>query len=187
MHFTVDTALGIAAIIVALVAIAMAIQPFLQGNWGTPAPEINFTGGRYQVHPDVLGCEITNRPIENRLLKLLGIYRIDAKLSVTFAIYECGSNRLVADTTHAPLRGGVTPNPQRIQEVPSGGMVLFPVVSYAGNNAKVARREGIDDEITLPHGRYIVSIHLCDEKRNTHREIKKEFIVGTPNKELRWL
>jgi hypothetical protein len=54
MHFTVDTALGIAGVIVALVAIAMAAQPFVQGIWGTPALEINFTGGRYKVHPDVL-------------------------------------------------------------------------------------------------------------------------------------
>jgi len=125
-------------------------------------------------------------PIENRLLKLLGIYREDAKLSVTFAIYEHGTNKLVTDTTHAPLRG-VTPMPQRIQEVASGETALFPVVSYVGGAAKVARRQGIDDEITLPHGRYIVSIHLRDEKRNTHREIRKEFIVGTPNKEFRWL
>ena len=131
MHFTVDTALGIAGVIVGVVAIAMATQPFVQGIWGKPAPEINFTGGRYEVYPDVLACEITNRPIENRLLKLFRIYREDAKLSVTFAIYEWGTNKLVADTTHAPLRGGVTPNPKRIQEVPSGAMVLFFVVSYA--------------------------------------------------------
>jgi len=52
MHFTVDTALSIAAVLVALVAIAMAAQSFVQGNWGTPALKINFTGGRYQVHPD---------------------------------------------------------------------------------------------------------------------------------------
>jgi hypothetical protein len=186
MHFTVDTALGIAGVIVALVAIAMAAQPFVQGIWGTPELEINFTGGRYEVHPDVLACEITNRPIENRLLKLLRVYREDAKLSVTFAIYEYGSERLVADTTHAPLLG-VTPTPKRIQEVSSGETALFPVVSYAGDAAKVVRRQDMDDEITLPYGRYIASIHLRDEKRNTHQEITKEFIVGRPNKELRWL
>jgi len=176
----------IAGVIVGLVAIAMAAQPFVQGIWGKPAPEINFTGGRNVVHPEVLGCEITNRPIENQLLKLFRIYREDAKLSVTFAIYEYGTKRLVADTTHAPLLG-VTPKPKRIQEVSSGQTALFPVVSYEGGAAKVARRQDMDDEITLPHGRYIASIHLRDEKRNTHQEIIKEFIVGAPNKELRWL
>jgi|SRR5208282_4888081 len=184
---TLDTDLAIAGIVLGLVAIIMAAPPLIQMLGGAPALKLTFIGGRYQRHPNMLSCEITNNPITNRLLKLLKVPREEAEISVTFAIYERGSGRLVADTTFAPLHG-VTPASQRVQRVRADEIAIFHVIAASSDQtARVIRREGMDGEIVLPYGRYEISIHLNDERRGRDQEIKKEFIIGKSDSELRLL
>src|SRR5437016_5137508 len=97
--------LGIAGVTLGIVGILMAAPSLIQLVFGAPALLVKFSGGRHERHPRQLICEIKNEPITNPFLKLLNLPREEAEISVTFAIYEHGSGKLVADTTYAPLHG----------------------------------------------------------------------------------
>ena len=64
---------------------------------------------------------------------------------------------------------------------------VFFVAIHVGDRVQVIRREGMDEEIYIPYGHYIVSIIVNDERRNKTISLCKEFISGKVDTEFRWI
>ena len=96
--------MDIAALVISVIALAVAtvaLPTAFQMFWGGPQIRFRFTeldGNGRRLH-----CEIFNAPIENRMLRHLGVRREPAVISARFRVCEAGSNRIVLDTAQAYL------------------------------------------------------------------------------------
>jgi hypothetical protein len=107
MHFTIDTDLAIACILIGILALVMAVPPLLQMFYGRPRLEFTtdeFTG------PDgkLLLVAIKNKKTENRLLRNLGVQREIGDVLAYLDIQEQGSGRFIAKDVSAKLSAAAT-------------------------------------------------------------------------------
>jgi hypothetical protein len=182
MHFTVDTYLSIAGIILGSVALVMAIPPLFQMLYGRPKLTFeadDFTG------PDgrILVIAIKNQPIKSRLLLLLGVEREPGDVQAFFDIQEQGTGKLLVGAASGLLQCA----PMRTM-----GLLVRSLPGFSVGLTVIGTREGkahfvnarAETENPIGPGHYIARIAIV---RGQHTyNINQTFTVGTEDHMTFW-
>lgn len=154
--------------------------------WGRPNIGISFQErGDKRENAMFLSCLFYNRPIENRLLRILGVYRraVDS-MSVFFSIENIRESRMVVtdiiaqiftahDTPKASVSLPVSTLPTNIDLVKA---------MHNGKANTIAHYEA--KNIDLPAGEYRAIIRI--EASEKESKYSKEFTVGLKPEDLKW-
>ena len=179
MHFTLDTFLAIAGIILGIVAIIMTLPPLFQMFWGRAKPLAEYTASSESGD---LFCSFYHKPV-GRFLRKIGVKRENEPISAEFLILNKNTGQPVGDKTYAIFllpREGI--NSQLSYQNPA----MFKVVEGNESGAQICRRKQWDSPVLLAYGRYVCVIDLSFPERNESQRFRKEFIAGRPS-ESRWL
>jgi hypothetical protein len=189
VHFGFDTWLGIAGIIIAVVALAMATPPFLQMMFGDPRIRVTFEGGAGHRTEGGLFCLIQNEPIDNLFLRSCGVERQGTNIVGHFSIYKYGTPELVGDITHAVFLPNLPElsHPSLECRLDVRAPAVFIVVAYdvTHERVRIVRRPN-DSDIFLDHGRYRAEFDFTLVSRNRKIRISKNFVSGRVN-EIKWI
>lgn len=171
--------------LVAVVLAFMTLPTVFQMVWGQPrlTTEPTDRSIRRDRNRDAksLDCCIYNLPIENPILRAIGVRRSAIEdLYVLYAIKESGSGRVIQAELEGELEGHGG-GPHRRIRVPSSGLpVMFRVLLHEPSGEAL-----IADEITIPPGSYIVDISILASDEIVQESFR--FIVGTRPSETHWL
>ena len=169
--------MGLAAFIisiVALVAAMLALPTVLQMIWGKPKLVIAVSD-REVTAGKVLQVELFNPPIQNKLLRWLGVKRMTAgDVMGSFKIQEHGSRRVIfpGEVPEIITHNG-TGGHQRISLAASFFPATFGVVLSLYEDKKAYVFE--EQETILPPGKYCVCIHFMMEGEPI--ETERTFVV----------
>lgn len=180
--------IGSVGLLFGLIALVMAVPPAFQMFWGGPKLRLDFrelNGSEIKR----LFCSISSVPIQNRMLRRIGVRRDPAVVSATFRICEAGSNRVVLDTAQANLieigspqsRGSIVATIHH----PDFG-VTFDCAFHGKDRDHADALDPFKNTVVpLPPGRYRVDIDvLCGEKLLSRWQ---EMTVGTRSDHTYWL
>jgi hypothetical protein len=182
MHFTIDTYLGIAGIILGLVAIIMAVQSFFQMNWGRPKIKIGFDEGHEEGRKVWLGL-VQNEPIMKNWLKKIGVHREPVVIRVTFKIFK-STNELAVQRTFVLLKSA---DGNRAEQIELRTPLPVPFVIAACQKDSTAIYAVNLKERTstvLSPGQYVVHIEVLAEE--SMHEAKSSLIVGNTAGKTHW-
>lgn len=161
----------------------MAIPSVLQMVWGRPKLMVRL--GVLETEPGrILQAELINPPIQNRLLKWLGVRRMTAEdVMATFFIEEYG-NRRVVFTGEVPkiVTYNSTGGHQRISLAGSPFPAVFGIVLGSSADKKVYIFE--EHQTVLPPGKYCACIHVTVEGRPLEKQ--GNFVVSQTHPFAYW-
>lgn len=175
--------------IIATVLAAMTSPTIFHIIFGKPKLHMDFNIWD-QDDTRVLECDIYNPPIQNRLLRALGVSRKPAAdVVAAYSINEAGSNTVVVPRMAALFSASRGTPPDQTAIIPES---IFParfgVVGWNKDINQVVtflKPQGFDAEIILPLGQYRVLIELYSSGKRI--SAVKEFVVGGTSNSLRWL
>ncbi|MGD0794047.1 MAG: hypothetical protein ABR958_00435 [Dehalococcoidales bacterium] len=150
-----------AALIIGVIALIVATPSAIQMFWGKPKIIFRFYTRDIEEHT-ILSCDIQNKPIEDSILKALGVYRRSVVISATLQIFEEGTNRPFLNEympdffTYSEIRGA------RITLDSSVIPVTIDIISARKKDGKVVRDEDElrDNLPSIPIGTYKVRVTL---------------------------
>jgi hypothetical protein len=162
----------------------MGVPSFFQMLWGGPKLEIKFSdfwngdGKRFT-------CEISNKPVGNEILKLLGVRREQTAIAAYFRISESGTNRILLDLTRAPLIDAHKSGDglmRAILEVQDPVIFICAIHFIDGVAHAVDTIRGTD--VILPVGRYRVDVNISAHHRRVNAS--KEISIGNNAQQSGW-
>ncbi len=178
--------IGLIAGLTALLVAVMTLPTAAQMIWGKPNIEISFKErGDKRENTLFLSCLFYNRPIENRFLRILRVYRraVDS-MSVFFSIENIRESRMVVTDIIAQIYS-THDTPKASVSLPTSILPTTIDLVKAMHNGKantIAHYE--PKNIDLPAGKYRAIIRIeTSEKENKY---SKEFTVGLKPEDLRW-
>lgn len=164
----------------------MAIPTVFQMIWGRPNIEIMFTESIDARNEKYLQCQIINRPLENRLLRKLGVYRrsID-DVHFLFSVMDTKTSKMVVTDIHAYIYTTQIGKP-----MPS---VFLPASTIPAMINLVKTKDDIYTNTIAPYGakniqlqigKYcaIIRIRTSEKEKEYHRN----FYVGNKQQDLHW-
>src|ERR1700730_13998545 len=95
--------IAVVGLVVGVIALAMALPTALQMFCGAPRILFNFSEINAGDGRKMLYCDLSNAPVENRVLRRLGVRRDPTVITARFRICEAGSNSIMMDTAQARL------------------------------------------------------------------------------------
>jgi hypothetical protein len=179
----------VVALVLAILAVAlglMAIPPILQMIWGKPRITIAFTT-HSRDGSKALTCSVSNPPVTNRLLKVLGVTRRAAVGTITgFSISEYGTGRIVVPNIAEELAS--TPNAPAVpvlhfvaSRISSG----FPVAIMETKQAKVHSLDAALQRHDLPPGTYVCRVKIM--WGSDKKEAERSFVLGASPETFEWV
>src|SRR5260370_22865948 len=132
--------------------------------WGRPKVKIDFSELNHSDHKSLI-CEITNAPINNAILRRLGVRREPATISAEFNISDAGTNHVLVDTARAWLFDPLDHNRSKgslrasiIDHMP----LFFTCLVHASDDRAVVMSDSLSGQtaIVFPAGRYVVGVRL---------------------------
>jgi hypothetical protein len=177
MHL--DTYLAIVGIVLALVAIAVAVPPFIQMFWGAPKLSLGLSDD-YHGSTKRLTVDVRSRMVTRKWLRKMNVIRQPTEALVDFSISEAGK------TIVPMVRANLITEKEHGKQVTISTVfpaIFVPIICEDGN-VKVVRDQE-DEEILLKRGRYRIDIDLLfghDRMIKGHAE----FIVGDTPENSYW-
>ncbi len=179
------------SIIVSPIALGVALMTLPQMVWGKPHIKVMFESrdskngrrgpGRY------LECKFFNPPVNNRLLRILGVYHrhIDG-LHVSFSIKNTKTNVMIVADVRADIDAEWNIEPRPSVSLPASRIpaMISLVMTRSDSGISTAIDDYDAQNIKLPVGEYcaLISIESSEEKTELH----KKFFVGTKSEDLCW-
>ncbi len=165
-------------------ALLLALPPYLDLRYGVPAPRLRFTD-RTMVgavrDTKVLECHVFNPPIEQPLLRRLGIHRKEAEITATVMIRGHGNNRYVTEFVPIiSLMGGGRSTAQRVILRESPEPALIAIV--ADENAEIVL-DPLRERLPIRPGEYWADVTVSYGVKSV--EASRAFVVS-PEGELHW-
>jgi hypothetical protein len=183
MHFTFDTWLALLGVILALVAIVMAIPPFLQMLCGRPKLNVGvdeFTGSEDKQ----LLVTMKNKAVQRRLLRRIGVIRDVGEVMAYFDIQEQGTNKFIAKNASGQMNCAPTREIGLLVRALPAFHVGFPVIAFRANKAWIVDAR-VNELSQLPAGHYRVDATIiCGEQ--IYR-LTKNMKIGSTAHETRWI
>ncbi len=176
--------LGLALAFLSVPALLLALPPYLDLKYGVPAVQLRFTD-RTMVgmmrDTKVLECHVFNPPIEQPLLRRLGVHRKEAEITATVLIREQGTNRYVTEFVPIiSLMGGGRSTTQRVVLRESLEPALIAIV--ADENAEIIL-DPLQERLPLPPGEYWADVIVNYGVKSV--EASRAFAVS-PEGDLAW-
>ncbi len=160
MEFT-NFIIGIVALIVALIATAMAVPPFLQLIYGRPEVRVRFDA-TVEQGVNILLCNIYNLPVTNFYLKAIGVTRVPTDVFASFDVREHGTNKIIANSFRASLFDGKANVSGLSLTVKPPIPVTFTIVQHGDNGATVHDYAPSQQKIlTLSPGEYFADVKIA--------------------------
>lgn len=162
------------ALIIGIIALVMAVQPFVHMIWGRPKVTVDVNvqemdGAR------VLQCRIFNYPIVRGILKLLCVRRMAAEdIVASFSIEECASGRVVFPGAVPYITTYTGTKSQRVGLPASPFPARFGIVIVMYDTGEV-KPFGEDTTTLLAPGKYCARIDITVEGKPIVEE--QEFVV----------
>ncbi len=164
----------------------MALPTVAQMIWGRPNIEISFVeSSENRRNTPLLSCQFYNRPIENRFLRRMGVYRraVDS-MSVFFSIENIQESKMVVTDIVAEIFTAY--------DTPKASVSLPTSILPASINLVEAMGKGkaktIDHyepkNIDLPVGEYRAIISIAVSEKES--KYSKQFTVGLKPEDLKW-
>jgi hypothetical protein len=190
MHFTVDTALAVAGIVLALIGILMAAPPLLQMFYGRPQLEFaadEFTG------PDgkQLLIHIKNHSTKSRFLRKLGVERQIGDVIAYLDIKEQGTNKFIKKDVFGLVHSAPTRESGLLTRARPGLSVGIVVVHSKDTTTCIIdgrandNIEGGDYVTVIGAGDYTALVTvICGEQVHN---IKRNFKVGNAQHLTSWI
>jgi hypothetical protein len=174
MHFTIDTNLAVAGIVIGLAAVAMAAPPLFQMIFGRPQLEFEtdeFTG------PDgkLLLIAVKNKKTKSRFLRKIGVERETGNLLAFLDIQEQGTGRFVAKDVSARLANAATREEGlSVRALPSFSVGVLVVHTHGSHTEIVDARS--DESRSISEGDYTAHATIvCGEQVH---QLRRNFKVG---------
>ena len=132
-----------------------------------------------------LQCEIFNRPVENRILRLLGVRRAVAEdVVASFELREAGTQRVVVLGVVPEIVTYTGAAAQRVRLPSSRLPGNFAVVIWDNTSRKVTPgARGITQVIAA--GQYVARVAVAKERKSI--SFQREFAVGDTRRSLFWV
>ncbi len=182
MHFTVDTDLAIAGIVLGVAALAMAAPPLFQMMFGRP--ELTFEADDF-TGPDgrILVIAIKNPPVANRFLRHIGVEREASDVVAFFDVQELGTGRLIARTVTGLLSCAVLQTTGLQARALPNFTIGLTVIGTRNGIASIvdARPEKV---VSITPGHYVAHIAVV-RGQHTYR-IDQNFRVAKVDHETMW-
>jgi len=178
------------AIVIAGVGIVLVIPHTLQMFWGRAVVQTEFEVSARDKERSLV-ILLKNPPIQNRILKTMGVKREPVQsITADIRISEFGSRKIIV-----PIRRGRIFTDEDTLDKGSNRIVLPPTYSVAGSimvamwDNKVERAVILGDILRKPlllsAGGYVAQIIICVD--GEPKEISRQFIVGKSAEELLWV
>ena len=173
-------------LVAALTALGVGLVLLPQMIWGRPNIGISFQErGDKGKNARFLSCVFHNRPIENRFLRMLGVYRraVDS-MNVFFSIENIRESQMVVTDIIAQIFTA--------RDVPKASVSLpvstlpasIDLVQAMGNGKANTIAHYEAKNIDLPAGEYRAIIRI--EASEKESKYSKEFTVGLKPEDLIW-
>lgn len=163
------------------VAFLMAVQPFTQFIWGRPKIKIDFTV-RDKASSRYLDVLLSNAPIDNLVLKFLGVRRMTAEgVDLTFRVKDMRTQTWVEEEGIAEL--DTVRDEHKLQISLPGSLVPVSSTLIRATNNETSLVQGTE-KMKLAPGKYEIELTVhCSETRIIK---KRAFSVGTQPYDLFW-
>ncbi len=155
--------------------------------WGKPHVEVEFiiaNSGDPRDTGTYLECKLTNPPIENRLLRMLGVYRRTAdEVTAQFHIENAKTHKRIATNVRAEIGalGSVKLMPS-VALPASKASALFRIVKVMANGVATVTDRYDGQNFSLPVGEYYVDARIFVSEKEL--DCRRKFIVGTKPQDL---
>ncbi|MBA7698062.1 hypothetical protein ES703_106736 [subsurface metagenome] len=154
--------------------------------WGNPHIKVEFITPSSKKSPEkYLECRLTNRPIKNRLLRILGVYRRTADdVSARFHILDAMTHKRIATNVAAEI--GAEWNIKLMPSISlpaSKASAIFRIVKVRADGVATVVDSYDGQNFPLPAGEYYVTsrIYVSGKEINC----LGRFSVGTKPEDLR--
>ena len=176
---------SIALSLAALVLAAAALPTVLQVWFGKPTISVEFD--QQGISPGVaLICRVKNKPVENRLLKRLGVRRQEAReLGGRVTIRESEGGKYI-ESLRITFGTGNTERQLRL-DLHAGHPTLVLIAYHQwkdGNPTLSLQKDNEEEELKLNPGEYECELVL--EWGQDRFETKRTFVVGNDHSKMRW-
>jgi hypothetical protein len=164
--------MGLAALIISVIALVLAIYSIAQRVWSKPNLVIRFDSTEVEGGK-VMTCELCNYPIAWGIKKKIGVRTMHIEdLVASFEIAEYGNNKVKypGKVPHILKYDGIS-NAQRVNLAASIFPAYFGVASVYYDTKTVTVFE--EDDADLPIGKYIVKVQaqFQENERKTERTL----------------
>jgi hypothetical protein len=179
--FGLDFWLAIAALIVGVVAIPIALPPFLQMMCGKPKVRIKFDT-TVEQNTKLLLCCIFNVPIRHWFLQRIGVTRLPTDVFASFDIREHGTNRIIASAFRAKLWDSKSNTEGLALTIRPPLPIVFTIVTHPDQGAfSTNNAPSLPQDMRLQPGEYIADVSIASDEQ-TVRKVAQSFTVA-PHKD----
>jgi hypothetical protein len=178
-----DTKLAIAGIGLAVVALVVAVPPFIQMLWGRPRISVRFTESMEGAGQCLL-CVIHSYPVA-KSLEAIGVKRDSTRVFVSFDIRKHGTKEIFASAFRARLIDIFSGDAGLSALLQPPLPVTFTVVSHTDGGAHAqsfAPSEGVT--CALPPGEYLAEISVA--WGTTVTKYSRSFTIGSMKETSHW-
>jgi hypothetical protein len=179
-------AIGVVALVVAVVAVVIATPPFAQMTHGRPKVRLAFDVSTEQGAKMLL-CAIYNLPVNSRFLRKIGVTRTPTEVFASFDIREHGTNKIIANSFRARLTDGRNADSRGLILVARPGPPLvFAVVEQRDREATAINYEPIPcPNVMLLPGEYFADVKVAWGE-STVNAIAQSFTVDANKDGTHW-
>jgi hypothetical protein len=169
---------GLVGLAISILAIPAALQMF----FGRPSPRLAFETVSSATHV-ALQCHITNKPVQSRVLKALGITRQSTTITAALRFMEQGTNKeLVVDML--PLSQGLGGPSQDVADLTAvWPLVVAPIAWVRSDTSASVQSKSKTKQIS--EGTYIAKIDIRTE-HGQRISVSKTVYVGSNPDGLHW-
>lgn len=148
----------------AVLATLMAAPTLFQMIGGKPSLKVEFVTSRSSVG-EVFRCYVSNRRIQSRLMRWVGVQRSPADIAVSYSVSEAGTNKVIAHLVRPEisLEGGVSA--LRIQ-LPAGLPAIVPIGVAHNGGVELLDHPGV----VLSGGKYKVKLSVANASKSVEAE-----------------
>jgi hypothetical protein len=180
-----NLAIGVVALLVAIVAVVIAVPPFAQMSYGRPKVRLLFDVSTEQG-AKLLLCAIHNLPVSS-VLRKIGVTRTPTEVFASFDIREHGTNKIIVNSFRARLMDGRSADIMGLKLVARPGPPLvFVVVEQKDREATAINYEPMQSaKVTLSPGEYFADVRVAWGD-NTVNAIAQSFTVDANKDVTHW-
>jgi len=170
--------------IIALGVALMALPTVAQMVWGKPVINLSFES-RMEGNQRILFCQLTNPPIENKILRMAGVYRrqIDS-ISVLYSIKDTNTSEIMVEDVICDIYSAHDV-PKSAISLPSSIIPSRVDLVQAGLNGTartIAPHQA--KNIELPVGKYRATVII--ETSENEKEFSHSFLVKKEAETITW-
>ena len=180
-----DGTLGAIGLVLGLVALALALVPFLQMVCGAAAIRIDFVDAS-QPHGRVLLCQVQSKPVENALLKAMGVARATVDTYARFEIRQHDSHEIIASDFRPKLHDLASLMQSLALPLKEPLGAIFCIMEQTNSKGAIAINEapGEPRDLPLAPGDYWVEVEVA--YGNKTQSASKSFAIAEFKDESRW-